>query len=466
MKTLSKVVALAAILAVHACQQNDPEPEADTGEVQFSFYVADAEGDPYNGRTAEVVPHQIIVTIQDAAGETIHSQEALNVISLNGSFISEPIALEVGPYQLVEYFVNDADVHAIYAAPLEGSALAYLVSDPLPIDFSISEDVSSQLTPEVLSTESVTAADFGYVGFQLNIVETFDFLMAVQVPNESSAAFELTDADVRILGDGVEVFDQAISDITNQITLPDGYGEYTVITTKDDFEPDTVSLDNETLKGHLADPLVVILQKSPVPQQVIDIDGNVYGTIEIGDQVWLDKNLSVVHFNDGTPIAEVTVQATWVNLTTPAYSWYNNDSAVYQPQYGALYNHYVVASGDVCPEGWRVPTSDDWNTLVASVGDDPAYKLAGTDLWTKNAFKSQPTFGQSGLDIVPNGYRNPFDYTGTQPDFFYDKTSSQLWSQTIQGDDADYFYMHDGNSQVYINPGPRVYGFGIRCIMN
>jgi len=60
-------------------------------------------------------------------------------------------------------------------------------------------------------------------------------------------------------------------------------------------------------------------------ETVTDIDGNVYGTTKIGNQVWINSNLAVTHFNDGTPIPNVTDNSAWVALTTEAYCWYDND---------------------------------------------------------------------------------------------------------------------------------------------
>jgi uncharacterized protein (TIGR02145 family) len=57
---------------------------------------------------------------------------------------------------------------------------------------------------------------------------------------------------------------------------------------------------------------------------VTDIDGNVYPTICIGTQEWMEVSLRVTRFNDGTPIDLVTGNAAWTARTTAAYSWYNN----------------------------------------------------------------------------------------------------------------------------------------------
>jgi len=69
----------------------------------------------------------------------------------------------------------------------------------------------------------------------------------------------------------------------------------------------------------------LIKDNSTDPGTMTDYDGNIYDTVKIGDQVWMAENLMVTHYNDGTPIPNVTNNTTWDELTTGAYCWYNND---------------------------------------------------------------------------------------------------------------------------------------------
>lgn len=91
---------------------------------------------------------------------------------------------------------------------------------------------------------------------------------------------------------------------------------------------------------------------------VTDIEGNVYSTVEIGTQIWLVENLKTTKFNDGTNIPSVPDAVEWNDLTTPAFSWYDNDPTQADP-YGALYNWHAVATGKICMTGWHVPNSDE-----------------------------------------------------------------------------------------------------------
>ncbi|MEA3461905.1 MAG: FISUMP domain-containing protein, partial [Bacteroidota bacterium] len=83
-----------------------------------------------------------------------------------------------------------------------------------------------------------------------------------------------------------------------------------------------------------------------------DIDGNIYSTTTIGDQVWMAENLKVTHYYDGMDIPLIADKKTWKNLTIGGYCWYNNDSMSCFEDYGALYNWDAVVSGKLCPSGW------------------------------------------------------------------------------------------------------------------
>ena len=46
-------------------------------------------------------------------------------------------------------------------------------------------------------------------------------------------------------------------------------------------------------------------------EYVTDIDGNVYPTKRIGNQLWMAENLRVTHYRNGDPIAEVSDREVW-----------------------------------------------------------------------------------------------------------------------------------------------------------
>src|SRR5258706_116845 len=78
-----------------------------------------------------------------------------------------------------------------------------------------------------------------------------------------------------------------------------------------------------------------------IPISITDIDGNVYHTVIIGDQVWLTENLKTTKYRNGDLISNVSGDSEWANLATGAFSFYSNNSSN-NSVYGNLYNWFAV----------------------------------------------------------------------------------------------------------------------------
>jgi uncharacterized protein (TIGR02145 family) len=156
---------------------------------------------------------------------------------------------------------------------------------------------------------------------------------------------------------------------------------------------------------------------------VTDIDGNTYKTVKIGNQTWMAENLKVTHYRDGTAISKLTADGGWKSTRSSAYCYYNNKSS-YKDTYGVLYNWYAISdSRSIAPDGWHVPTDDEWKELEMYLGmsrsevDVAGYrginegsKLAGNvDLWDSGAIGNDKEFGFSGFTALPGGSRGYSD---------------------------------------------------------
>jgi len=206
---------------------------------------------------------------------------------------------------------------------------------------------------------------------------------------------------------------------------------------------------------------------------VIDIDGNVYQTVQIGSQWWMAKNLKVTHYRNGDDIPLLTSNADWTSTTNGAYCVYDNDPSN-ADTYGNLYNWYAVNdSRNIAPEGWHVPTDDEIKELEMALGmsqseaDNEGWrgtnegsKLAGrADLWVNGALENDPEFGTSCFSFLPGGYRyySSGGYSGMS-------TNSYLWSASENGVYAwrrklNYYY-----ATIYRNTNYKRYGFSVRCV--
>lgn len=140
---------------------------------------------------------------------------------------------------------------------------------------------------------------------------------------------------------------------------------------------------------------------------VTDIDNNTYRTIILGSQEWMAENLKVSRYNNGDEITHITEQIAWNstwNTETAAWSYYDNNND-YNDDFGKLYNWYAVDDNrGICPQGWRVPSNQDWEALIAHLGGVQAIaallKDDSDDFWTPDDGNNL-----SGFSARPGGVR-------------------------------------------------------------
>ena len=197
---------------------------------------------------------------------------------------------------------------------------------------------------------------------------------------------------------------------------------------------------------------------------VTDIDGNVYKTVKIGDQIWMAENLKVTKYRDGTAIPNVTDNSSWTGLNTGACCYYNNDVGN-ADTYGALYNWYAVNdSRNIAPEGWHVSTDAEWTELTDYLGGS---SVAGKKLKSTSGWNDYNGSSGNGTDEVafcglPGGYRNYYNgYYLNMGNFGYFWSSSEYdtnyaWIRKL------YYYYDD----IYRNYDNKQNGLSVRCLQD
>jgi len=201
---------------------------------------------------------------------------------------------------------------------------------------------------------------------------------------------------------------------------------------------------------------------------VTDIDGNVYKTIKIGNQWWMAENLRVTHYRNGDAIPNKKKgksflgfgDSGWDELKTGAYCNYDNDPK-YVQTYGRLYNWYAISDHrNIAPEGWHVPTDEEWQTLIDFLGGNSVaggkMKERGTTHWSS---PNKGATNQSKFSSLPSGYR---DDNGS---FGFIRDRAYYWSatKTNKGNAwgiSLYFYRSDAGH----HPFKKQYGFSVRCV--
>ena len=196
--------------------------------------------------------------------------------------------------------------------------------------------------------------------------------------------------------------------------------------------------------------------KSYVDGWMVDSrDRQLYKVVTIGEQTWMAHNL---------------------NYETDAGSYCYKDSTKYCTKYGRLYT-WATAVGKseeecgegvecnldtgyvrgVCPKGWHLPDTTEWNALFTAVDGKATAgtMLKFTEGWKNNGNGSDAYF----FSALPAGGRNGYG------DFFSEGGSAYFWSSTENNSYSAYnmglYYNYDN---AYLLTNYKSYGYSVRCL--
>ena len=225
--------------------------------------------------------------------------------------------------------------------------------------------------------------------------------------------------------------------------------------------------------------------------KVKDYDGNEYHTIKIGDQCWMKENMRAKHFSDGTAIQTGT-DTSW---TTPYY-YYHSESAHYNLEDLGYYYNWAAAMNNsasssanpsgvqgVCPTGWHVPSSSEWNQLYAYARSQSSWLCDATSSYIGKALASDQYWGYNSSSCVPGndysqnnasgfsaiagglanyyGSPNPTIHFGGNYGFQFMAWASDIVSG---GDKAKYAQIHYQYTGAYVSSYSIYCGLSVRCL--
>ena len=235
---------------------------------------------------------------------------------------------------------------------------------------------------------------------------------------------------------------------------------------------------------------------------VTDHEGNVYNTVQIGDQCWTKENLRTTT-SPSTGTYLIPSASADYTYTGKQARWYNNDSATYAPMnYGLLYNWnaavdtFNTAYGEtsvntsssnavsvtfnghrrgICPVGWHLPSDAEWTTMEQTQTSmdvtgtdwrgDHAGKLAGEG-WISSTTAgapgnaSDPDHNASGFSAVPAESCN-----GSSFSFYYAGYDAYFWSSTQYcSGNAYYRILLNAYAGVDRDNYLKSDGFSVRCL--
>ncbi len=224
--------------------------------------------------------------------------------------------------------------------------------------------------------------------------------------------------------------------------------------------------------------------------QLVDYDGNIYATMQIGVQCWMKENLRTTHFANGQ---QISVGGTYTS-TTNAYRYSPNGNPANVVEYGYLYNWQAAINHThsstsnpsgvqgVCPNGWHLPSNAEWVQLKNYISSQSDYlcdsntnaiakALASTTGW------SEYTGNDSGKSCYPGFNASDNNAVGfnAKPAGFYSNNSASssfkqwalFWtsSTTFSGSSQTYYHCIYYNNAFVSNPEiERGVAMSVRCV--
>jgi len=205
---------------------------------------------------------------------------------------------------------------------------------------------------------------------------------------------------------------------------------------------ESIPTQGDSIKIYLSKPC-------PGTAFVSDFDGNVYSTVQIGDQCWMRVNLNTTHYSDGTGLIDGTGAGPLDPGNDTRY-WFNyDDNPLLNGCYGRLYTYFAATKGisgneqmviqGVCPAGWHLPSDEEWKTLELFLGmslveadrsqawrgttEGGKLKEPGLSHWINANYRAT---NESGFMALPGGHREY--YTGA---FVSIHEMGYWWSSTL-----------------------------------
>ncbi|MBS19222.1 MAG: hypothetical protein CL835_06650 [Crocinitomicaceae bacterium] len=188
----------------------------------------------------------------------------------------------------------------------------------------------------------------------------------------------------------------------------------------------------------------------------LEYQGYDYETVLIGEQCWFAENLRAESYRDGDTISGNLSNDDWSTTLQGAVTFYNNAPSPLL-EYGRLYNGYATQDPrGLCPQGWQIPSDDDWTVMTNLFGGLDSAGLAMKSLfgWSNDGGGNN----SSGFDALPGGSRyNDGVFNGTTYDGYW-------WSSTLVESTAWFRQLEYDKSEVIRQPSGLNYGFSVRCI--
>jgi hypothetical protein len=238
-----------AVFGIWSCE-NRNDGFTGKGKAEFSLSMPEEGAKSSSGSSLDsgIMSFHIMVSIEDMEGNSVISDSLIPVYAFGTGFTSENVELQTGDYNLTKFLVINPSGTVIYAAPIEGSPLAYLVNDPLPLNFSIRADQVTTVAPEVLLVGDQTPGQFGYASFGMQIIKPLGFwtICILDCPMCMSPT-QLTTAKLTVYANNGWHYTFKLEPAVNHLIIRGGSEIYYFVLEKEGYLPQKLQFTSKQL---------------------------------------------------------------------------------------------------------------------------------------------------------------------------------------------------------------------------
>jgi hypothetical protein len=280
-----------------------------TGTIEFSLNLPDGAGQLKSASAdAAVVSYQLMISVEDSKGNSVLSDKLIPLYTFGTGFISEKVELPSGEFRLTKFMIIDPSGAVIYATPLTGSQLAYLITRPLPVPFRIIAGQNTPIPTEVLLVGSQPPALFGYTTFGIQIIKPLDFYTFCIIDNPLvMAPVKLTSARLTISNNNGWSYTFALRDTINHLIIRGGSDKYTFLLEKEGYASQKLLFTGQQLLESTKEkPLVLKIPfgGTPVTKVMFFQPGPSTGKDAMISNIEPDKNFGDHKYFEATYMSE------------------------------------------------------------------------------------------------------------------------------------------------------------------
>lgn len=193
-------------------------------------------------------------------------------------------------------------------------------------------------------------------------------------------------------------------------------------------------------------------QNTDSTRTTIIYGGKTYHIIKIGHHLWLQENLDI---GEWIPSSQKQSNNNKIEKYYPDNKKENGEKygGLYTWDEAMQYENKEKARG-ICPEGWHIPTLEEFDKLALSV------KYNGNNLKSIGEGKG------NGAGLDSSGFKIFLgSYSTSKGEFSKSGGYAYFWSSTEYGKHAaGYFYVNGNNNKIGMDSNYKDLGFCIRCV--